>query len=227
MNCFEFRKICITEPHCAHGEYRRHRDECPACAAFAERQEGFERALAGAVQVPVPAGLDARVILRQTTQHASSFRRVLAYAASVLVTLGVVGGLLWPGPEQSVDEQVIAHILDEPEHMMSQDVVPVARVADVLARAGVRLEGDLGLVRFADLCPGRPGAHLVIAGSRGPVTVMIMPDQPVANRQLLARSGFTGVIAPAGKGSVAVVGLPGEAIDRYEAQIRSAIAGLA
>lgn len=227
MNCFEFRKICITEPRCANGEYRRHREECVACAGFAEQQEGFERALAGAVQVDVPTELNARLILRQTTQQASSYRRMLPYAASVLVTLGILSGLLWWPRAQGVDELVIAHILDEPEHLMSQDEVPQARVADVLARAGVKLQADLGLVRFADLCPGRPGAHLVIAGSRGPVTVMIMPDQPVPNRQLVARSGFTGVIAPAGKGSVAIVGLPGEAIDQYESQVRSAIAGLA
>lgn len=228
MNCFEFRKICITEPRSTHAEYRRHRETCRACAEFAERQEAFERRLAAAVQVPVPAGLGARLILGQTTAQASSFRRALAYAASVLVTLGLAGGLLWwPGEQQPMDELVIAHILDEPQHLMSQDVVPAERAASVLASLGMTLLGDLGLIRFADRCPGRPGAHLVLAGSRGPVTVMIMPDHPVRDRQRLARNGFTGVIAPAGTGSVAIVGVSGEAIEQYEARLRSAIAGLA
>jgi hypothetical protein len=227
MNCFEFRKICITEPRCANDAYRRHRDECPACAAFAERQDDFERALTAAVEVEVPAGLDARVILRQTTEQAFSSRRRFMYAASVLVTLGLAGGLLWRPRAQPVDELVMAHILDEPEHLMSQDVVPRERAASVLASLGMAVQGDLGVIRFAARCPGRPGAHLVLAGSHGPVTVMIMPDHPVPGRQMLARSGFTGVIAPAGKGSVAVVGMPGEAIEQYEARVRSAIADLA
>lgn len=227
MNCFEFRKICHTEPRSTVPEYRRHREECCACADFAARQDEFERSLADALRVEVPDGLEARLILRQTTARASSFRRVLAYAASVLVTLGVVGALLWQPGAQPLDEEVIAHILDEPGHLLSQDVVPAERAARVLAAIGMKVQGELGLVRFADRCPGRPGAHLVLAGSRGPVTVMIMPDRPVPERLTLARSGFTGVLAPAGRGSIAIVGMPGEAIDRYEARIRSAIAGLA
>lgn len=233
MNCFEFRKVCIAEPRSAAAEYRRHRAECPGCAAFAESQEGFERALTKAVQIDVPPELNARLILRQTTRHSFSLRRTLAYAASILVVLGLVFGVMReprsPGVDTgvekvaSIDEVVIGHILDEPEHLVSQDEVPAVRAAGVLARVGVTLRGDIGLIRFADLCPGGPGVHLVLAGNRGPVTVMIMPTMPVSARHVLARGGFAGVVVPMGEGSLAIVGFPGEPIDEHEQRVRAAI----
>lgn len=223
MNCFEFRRVCIAEPRSLDVEFRRHRAECPGCAAFAEREEGFERVLAKAVQIDVPPELNARLILRQTTQRAFRPTRVFAYAASLLVVVAAVLGVLWDQRAQGIDELVMGHILDEPEHLMSQDEVPVERAAAVLARIGVPLRGDLGVIRFADLCPGRPGAHLVLAGRNGPVTVMIMPTRPVSTRQVLAHGGFSGIVVPAGTGSVAIVGLPGEPLDEHEQRLRAAM----
>lgn len=227
MSCFEFRRVCIAEPRSAAIEYRRHRETCSACATFAEKQEGFERALTKAIHVDVPPELNARLILRQTTQRAFSLNRVLAYAASVFVILGAIAGVMWGSRSQSLDQLVIAHILDEPEHLMSRDDVPVARASHVLARVGVTLRGDLGVIRFADNCPGRPGAHLVLAGRQGPVTVLVMPTMPVSARQVLAHGGFSGVLVPAGKGSIAIVGLPGESLDEHERRIRAAISEIA
>lgn len=228
MNCFEFRRVCIAEPRSASAEYRRHRADCAACAAFAERQEGFERALTKAVEIEVPAGLEARLILRQTTQRSAFARpRVLAYAASLLVALGAALALVWEPRSPDIDQLVMEHILDEPEHLMSQDEVPPARAAKVLASIGVTLRGDLGVIRFADRCPGRPGAHLVLAGRSGPVTVMIMPTEPVPARQTLAHGGFAGVVVPAGTGSLAIVGFPGEPLDEYEQRVRAAISEIA
>lgn len=222
MNCFEFRKICIAEPRSPNAGFRRHRAECPGCAAFAERQEGFERALARAIRIDVPPELSARLILRQTTQGVFP-RRLLAYAASVLVALGAALALMWEPRSQEIDRLVMEHILDEPAHLMSQDELPIERVARVLANVGVTLRGELGVIRFADNCPGRPGAHLVLAGRNGPVTVMIMPTRPVPTRQVLAHGGFSGIVVPAGTGSLAIVGFPGEPLDEHERRVRTAI----
>lgn len=226
MNCFEFRRLYIADPGSADPEYRRHRETCATCAAFLERQDGFDRRLRAALEVDVPASLDARLILRQTTRRTHTYKRVLAYAASVLVALGIVGGLIgWP-EEQSIDELVIAHIVSEPEHMMSQDVVTASDAGQVLRRIGMTLIGDLGVIRFAETCPGRLGAHLVLAGSRGPVTVLIMPANSVTGRRAIAHGGLAGVVVPAGGGSIAIVGLAGEPLQQYEQRLRAAITEL-
>ena len=226
MNCFEFRRQCVAEPRATAEAYRRHRSECAACAAFAREQESFERALSDAVGIEVPAGLDARIILRQTTRHGFRMKRTFAYAASVLVVVGTVMGILWTPGAPDVDALVMDHILDEPEHLMVQDNVPRARVAAVMAEEGVALRGDLGPIRFVARCPGRVGVHLVLAGTRGPVTVMIMPKQPVSAPQIVERGGLSGVVVSAGTGSLAIVGLPGEPIAEHERRVRAAIAGL-
>ncbi len=226
MNCFEFRKHCVAEPRSTDAAYRRHREECASCAAFAQHQDGFERALAQAVHIDVPPELEARLILRQTTRHACRLKRTLAYAASILVVLGVAITSLWGLRSPDVAAIVMSHILDEPEHLMVQDEVPPDRVAAVLAQAGMALRGDLGLIRFAALCPGRPGVHLVLAGRHGPVTVMIMPTTPVFARRVVAHGGLSGVIVPNGAGSLAVVGLPGEPIGEYERRVRATVSEL-
>ena len=228
MNCFEFRRLRAAEPRSTAEAYRRHRSECAACAAFAREQENFERALANAVGVEVPSGLAARVILRQTTGHAFWVRRTLAYAASVLVVVGaVLLGTLSTSRSPDIAALVVDHILDEPEHLLVQDDVPQARAAAVMAQEGVTLQDDLGLIRFVARCPGRQGVHLVLAGSRGPVTVMIMPQQPVSTRRVIEHGGLTGMVAAAGTGSLAIVGLPGEPIVEHERRARAAIAELA
>lgn len=225
MNCFEFRKHCVAEPGSTAAEYRRHRAECAACAAFAARQDDFERELAKALEVDVPAGLDARLILRQTTQRSFfSVKRALAYAASLLVVVGVLLTTIWGPRSPDIEELVIGHILEEPQHLMSEDEVPASRAAAVLARVGVQLRGSLGLIRFVETCPGRRGVHLVLPGAKGPVTVMIMPATPVAARQILARGDLTGFVAPAGAGSLAIVGFAGEPIEEHERRVRAAIA---
>lgn len=226
MNCFEFRRLYIADPGSADPEYRRHRETCETCAAFLERQDGFDRTLRAALEIDVPASLDARLILRQTTRRTHTYKKALAYAASVLVTLGIAGGAMWWPRAQSIDELVIAHIVSEPEHMMSHDVVSANDAREVLRRIGMSLTGDLGVIRFAETCPGRPGVHLVLAGSRGPVTVLILPANAVKDRQAIAHGGLAGVIVPAAGGSVAIVGLAGESLQHYEQRLRAAITEL-
>lgn len=223
MNCFEFRRQSIAEPRSTSDAYRRHRAECAACAAFALRQENFERALTKALGIEVPRDLGARVILRQTTRHSFSLRRTLAYAASMLLILGIAAGLLWPPRAPDIGNLVMDHILEEPEYLVAKEEVPRERAVAVMAQEGVTLRGDLGVIRFVGRCPGRSGVHMVLAGREGPVTVMIMPAMPVSSRQVLARGSFTGVLRPIGKGSLAVVGLPGEPIDEHEQRVRAAI----
>jgi hypothetical protein len=73
-------------------------------------------------------------------------------------------------------------------------------------------------VRYAGVCDirRRPGAHLVLAGERGPVTVLLMPDERVSQRTA-ARRRPEGVILPVDGGSLAIVGSRGEPWMRWNA----------
>lgn len=102
------------------GALAEHCAACPACAADARAAATFDRALAAAMSdVPVPAGLQARLLAKTGAQAATAWRArvsragVLALAASVLVLIGLGAyGLSRP----VVDTDGIANAADLQSH---------------------------------------------------------------------------------------------------------------
>jgi len=86
MNCLEFRRVLTADPAGQGPDVPRHRRECSACAAFAERMTQFEHTLGEAVKITVPDDLASRILLRQSmgVDRAERTRRArwLALAAS-------------------------------------------------------------------------------------------------------------------------------------------------
>ena len=64
------------------------------------------------------------------------------------------------------------------------------------------------LVTYAQPCVinGKDVPHLVIQGERGPVTILLMPHEEVAEETPLDGDSIKGVILPVGKGSIAIIG---------------------
>jgi len=106
-------------------------------------------------------------------------------------------------------------LADEPDHLAARHDLGTQRVATVLARLGGGVSGDIGEVWFADVCAIRKalGAHLVLAGRTGPVTVLVMPGERLSHRLIVVAPGFNGVVLPTSYGSLAVVGRPGETLE--------------
>jgi hypothetical protein len=55
------------------------------------------------------------------------------------------------------------------------------------------------------------------------VTVLFLPHERVVDRLPVRDGGLQGIIAPAGPGSIAIVGVPGEALDDIERRVRLAV----
>ncbi len=227
MNCPEFRQRYPADPRCQDNVFLAHKHDCRACGEFAAQEAAFEQALCGALAVDVPPRLTARVILTQTLHQARRRRRFVAAAAMVLLALPVAAWLLRL-PSTSLQDEVIAHIAGERDHLVAHGPVPDTAVSAVLTTIGVEARQPLANVRYAGVCPIRrqPGGHLVLAGAHGPVTVLLMPRETVSRRLPIATAEFRGVILPAGDGSVAIVGAPGEALETIEQQLDRALRGL-
>lgn len=213
MNCLEFRRACLVDPLSRAPDYRDHAGRCPACHEFLHQQLGQEQCLRAALAVEPPPGLAARILLRQSFVRRT--RLPLALAATVLlsVTTGLVGtALLRP---VSLGTEVLAHIRAEPEHLASPAAEDAGKLAAVLQALGARIEGNPGEVRYAGVCRiGRnAGAHLVLRGERGPVTVLLLPGQKPDRPLRLHDHGLEGVLVPIEGGSVAYVGMAGEGIE--------------
>jgi len=62
--------------------------------------------------------------------------------------------------------------------------------------------------------------HLVVQTAQGPVTVMILRNQPVSGRRTFNEQGMSGVIVPAPPGSIAVLTRGGANLDAVTAQMQ-------
>lgn len=178
-------------------------------------EQEFEHLLERALRVDLPAAESAPSRPR---------RRILrwaAVAAGILVALGVSVRMLQESGYISTGDlgrDVVAHIHHEPQAVSipvvaDQAAVSREEVAAVIRKAGAELGPIQPMVRYAKLCPFRGAvvAHLVVQGSEGPVTVLLLPDEEVDGPVPVEEDDFVGTILPLPiGGSIAVVGERGE-----------------
>lgn len=239
MNCETFREAVLADPM-GDGEARdRHLQQCTECAAFAARVIRFERRLASALAVPVPASLTGDLPLmpaaddddasgsvvafgagRRGRVPAAAERRAPAYrywgmAAALLVAIVaavVFRPTLGPGGDRGrlLAEQVFEHVGPELFAMQPASTpVPDARLGAVVPAALATMDRDIGLVSYARSCEinGRIVPHLVVQGERGPVTILLLPEEKLDGAVTLRRDGLDVVVFPVGEGgSVALIG---------------------
>lgn len=226
MNCLEFRHQCRIDPHSTAADFVQHKQTCARCAAVAAAALDFEYRLEAAFRLPVPPQSAERLHLARALQE-SRRRRLYASAASVLLVIGgawMGATQLWPQP---VERLVVNHVEAELDHLSENRQLSNADLNRILAGIGVEVRGELGPINYAGLCKMRRklGAHLVLAGTRGPVTVLLMPGESVTSRRVLRDGQFHGSVLPLVGGSVAILGVGGEDIKVWERRIQIALSG--
>lgn len=230
MNCLEFRRLLETDPDLRDEEFVPHKAECEKCAAFASRVARFSSALNDAARLDVPETLASRVLLRQSflpSNHEFPRRRLFALAASMVAAVGLAlsAGYVFNRQDPLADE--IFTLINYAEYAM-QPRTPLGEqvVAKAVSRAGLKLEGTLEKVTFAGNCllQQKIAGHLVIQGEKGPVTVFLISELPIASRSTIRKNNLRGIVVPMGNGAIAVVGPPEESlsdlVDRITAAVR-------
>ncbi len=224
MECIEFRRRTLEAPADNAAALAGHRLACRSCADWAARQRRFDSRIAKALAVPVPDGLAERVRMR-ASWSARRRRHWPAVAAALVVAVAGFAALQsWR--TEPLGEAVVEHLYHEPELLLASDgAVAADRLETVLARVGAALDGDIGAVTHAGLCPirGRLAAHLVVAGEHGPIAVLVMPGQGVDTVTRVGDGSLHGSILPAGSGSVAVIGFRGESLDALVERVRRSL----
>src|SRR5713101_5534697 len=111
MDCAQYRRSMLADPHDPDPEVREHRESCHDCNLYSERLLRFESRLERALRVgpalEAASSSDNVLPLRsrssRTALGSSAFRRgTLAMAASVLMALLVAGGLWLSAPGASL-----------------------------------------------------------------------------------------------------------------------------
>jgi len=205
MNCLEFRRQAGVEPAAAGPGFDAHRRECPACARYQDELRAMDALIARALAVD-PTRIRKRAAGSGAAPAAR--RRFFAIAASVVAGLSVGLVLLVSAPRASIAREVVDHIMHEPG--TTNLVVPVApgALAGVLDPDGTRLRPGLGDVTFAARCvhDGHVVPHLVVRMPEGAVTVLLLRHREIDEPVQIAEQGLVGVVLPAPRGSIAIVG---------------------
>jgi hypothetical protein len=231
MNCIEFRRTLLTDPAAVDPEFVAHRRSCPECADAVERSARFERRLLEAINIDVPENLASRILLKQSFEpHAERpwwyRRKVYALAASLLLAVALVSlGLTAELEQRRLSKEFVALVNGAPYALATSEPVSSGEISATLEPAGLDLKGSIGDVTFAGRClvRGKVSGHIVLQGDTAPVTVFLISEQLVADRATINSDHYSGIVLSEGTGTIAIVSAPGEALEKVEARVRSAI----
>ena len=232
MNCLEFRRRCLTEPNYEGRAFLLHESECGDCARFAVQTRALETYLVDAMRVNVPEGLAERVKLTHRVQNSGwKKRRVIALAASILVTLGLMGGFFFmTSMSTPLHAAVTKHIENEWESLVQKEDMDGQTIASTVSTIGGVIRDDQGSIKYASLCDfSEYGAvHLVITGSKGPVLALLLKEKYVSKTRFMTMTKpegtkIEGMLAPTSNGSLAIVGLPEEDLQAVDKTVRDSI----
>ena len=147
----------------------------------------------------------------------------LAVAASAAL-IAFLGTRILPDQTNypSLADEILAHLDHEPRALRVTDTpVSERRLQRVVREEVATFDEDFPLITYAQSCVinGKTIPHLVIQGERGPVTILLMPDEEIEGAVELDGRGVNGVILPVKGGSVAIVGEREEELNQIEDRV--------
>ncbi|MGQ0656662.1 MAG: DUF3379 family protein [Chromatiales bacterium] len=227
INCLEFRRHCLADPNSRAEDFIEHAHECRPCRGFLDEVRQMDAGIAAALQVEPPAGLAAQILLRQSLRERPRWRPwfgTLALAASLLLAVALTLFIAPRITAPALETAVFSYVATQPAAMAAGQPLTPAAVSEMLRPYGLDLKQGAGPIQSAKPCQirGRNAVNLVMAGEKGPINILVMPEEPVRERAVFREAGLQAVVVPCPKGSYAIVGAEGEALEAVEQRIRAA-----
>jgi hypothetical protein len=214
--CEDARRFIGAEPSATSSELAEHLKVCHACTEFQLEMVALEANIRRALEEP-PAAAPGR--------RRASARPRWALAASVVLVL-TASIVIWAlRTENSLAHDLVAHVVAEPQSWAGTDAVPEDALEDVLRKSGLVLDATPYSVVYARSCwfRGHYVPHLVVRTAHNLVTVLILHDENVAQRQSFHEDGLSGVIVPSARGSIAVLAAGSVQLDDLAERMRLAV----
>ena len=213
MNCDEARLLVGADPGFSGAGLEEHLQGCAACSEFRAEMRNLDANIRRALDRP-PQLAGAR-------RRPAPWRQ-WALAASVVFAMFAVVALWVLRPTDTLAREVVAHVQHEPDSWLATQHLSALGIGEALHDSGVELNLTSDKVTYAQSCwfRGHYVPHLVLQTPQGPVTVMILRHEQLSGRRTFREEGMSGVIVPAGSGSIAVLSRDSGNLDAIAGQIQ-------
>jgi len=232
MNCEYYREAIGADPSYDGGE--AHVSACADCLALRDELRSLDRKIGRALAISVPElrmpdlpDVDTSSVVPLATRRRLTAPAWMAVAATIVLAAFV--GIRMYGSTvtyPSLADEIVAHLDHEPYALrVSDEPVDDRRLAKVVPADVAKVNHDAGLVTYAQTCVinGKKIPHLVIQGERGPVTILLLPDEAIDDAVQLEGESINGVLLPVGGGSVAIIGERDEALETIRENILKSV----
>ena len=199
-----------------------------------DRQRALDLKIAKALQIDVPElrmpelpDIESDKVSTLPARKRSLTPLWFAVAATVVLAASIslrMSGMF--ATHESLADEVLAHLDHEPAALRVTDVaVSDEQLLRAVPASLAVFNRDESLVTYAQPCVinGRAAPHLVIQGRHGPVTIILMPGESVAEATPLDGENVRGIILPVGDGSIAIVGSREEELEPIQKDIVNSI----
>ena len=227
MNCLDYRRVLLS----GSGEsqaMRNHRMECVFCTGMHEEHTAFEERMGRALQVPIPEGIEDRLLasVREAgvgVAQRPDRRRFLAAATAAAGAIGI-GLYAWRERDDPMAMACIQFVMKDEAKSIMMGAMPRVEAARMLADTLPieRLE-RIGQIKHIAPCPFGEGTayHVILMVPQDKVTLLVMPDTSMPARARATHDGMYASVIPLPKGSVGVVGLKAAVVDSVVGAIRA------
>lgn len=230
MDCQEYRQRIETDPAWTDEAGAAHERDCEACAAYAQRLRASEQLISQALRFDV-SSVREHEAASEAPPPAGSMRTTWAMAASAAVAAVGVWLVLTFLPSADPEQLVAAvedHWYHEPASWVQTSTPVNASALETALSGSARVDLDrLNVISYARSClvNGRWVPHLVVQGDAGPVMLLLLSREEVAEPLPLdlPDEGLRGLIVPLDEGSIAILGDDEEPLESLQQEVSAAI----
>lgn len=242
MDELEFRKRVYANPKGLDEEILTAARANPEYQKIVDETLVFEDSLVPLIEdVEAPEGLMAQLLSIPETAGSNvssmrarkqSFFQYYAVAASLVLAVGIVFSLSFNAGPSSADivfgGELLAHLhhdIEEIDDITNGETYAVLDLNEVnfsMANAGTRLVNFDGAQEFAvrsakpcEIFPAYQSAHLVLEGSHGAISVIVINNSPVDVEFSIRDDRFNGIVIPLERGNIILVGEKNEDLNQY------------
>ena len=236
MNCEQYQEAIGADPQAMTEDVAAHVSACDACSAFHADMVALDARIKGALEIDTPAlsvpdlpPVEDDNVVSLPVRGRGGLRAPAWLAIAASFALAAVIGVQLTGNDTSgmtLSEEILAHLDHEPWALrVTDEAVSDARFGRVVNADIGTMDRDVGLITYAQSCiiNGKTIPHLVMQGKNGPITLLLMPDEPVDGAMTIDGDAVNGVILPHGKGSIAIIGERGEALGEIEQRVKDSV----